>query len=845
MRGKFKKEYWIIKRSKLFDEKFYLINNPDVRKADVDPLEHFILHGWKEGRNPNSWFDVKEYISKNPEILKLNMNPLIHYIYRNKDKKNDVEEVGLEEIIVRPQEKFSSLFYQIVSPRESQRLRGLRVVIVTPDIVGPVKTGGIGTAFYELALFLRKEGAEVTILYSLPQYCETGSFDFWKKQYASLGIRLEAPDLSSIIYVGTPIVRQISYNLDLWLREKEGFFDVIIFPEWQGLLYYTLCAKRNGLRYLEIPIIVNTHSPTLWAFEGNYWLPNDVETLERDYFERKCVEYADFIVSPSKYIINWMIERNWTTLEKEKILVIPNLLNREYFAKLEKKFSSKVKVIKRLIYFGRIEPRKGVELFKKALLLLPEHQLKKIEEIIFLGKLIRTDEFNSYEWLKDFLRDIKEKHPEVHLKVYDFLRPQAIEFLSEIKDGLVVIPSLIENSPYTVWETLHLGIPFLASNVGGIPEMIDPLDRNYVLFDPIPQSLATKLSDVIENGFQKISSPAVDLEKVEDMWVNLFLEVKKNSSIRKKFMTFFEVKEYPLISVCLTHYERPNLLEKALKSLYTQTYPKYEIILVDDGSKTQQAKDFLLSLEKVFKNKNWKIIYQENRYLGAARNRAAKEAKGELLLFFDDDNVAAPNMLEIFVNAYLNTKADIYTCPNIHFFEDKDLFKSKHIWLPAGNCIASGIYINPFGDATSLIKKDVFKALGGFSEDYGLGYEDWEFFLKASLQGYKIEIIPEPLYYYRVSSTSMLRTVSHKSSNIRRLRPLMFLDNTGLGIGIAFGSKLYEEFHKQDLNFKDPKRFFDDDYIQAKDIFINLWEKKWFKFLVKNIIKILKPFIKK
>ncbi len=77
MRGLFTKDYWIIKRSGLFDPVYYLKQHSDVRLADVDPLEHFVLHGWKEGRKPNEWFDVKDYSSLN-QINSI--NPFAHFI---------------------------------------------------------------------------------------------------------------------------------------------------------------------------------------------------------------------------------------------------------------------------------------------------------------------------------------------------------------------------------------------------------------------------------------------------------------------------------------------------------------------------------------------------------------------------------------------------------------------------------------------------------------------------------------------------------------------------------------------------------------------------------------------
>jgi len=43
------RDYFAIKHSGLFDERYYLLHNPDVRRADIDPLKHFVKFGWKEG----------------------------------------------------------------------------------------------------------------------------------------------------------------------------------------------------------------------------------------------------------------------------------------------------------------------------------------------------------------------------------------------------------------------------------------------------------------------------------------------------------------------------------------------------------------------------------------------------------------------------------------------------------------------------------------------------------------------------------------------------------------------------------------------------------------------------
>jgi len=67
-------------KSALFDQEWYLTRNPDVAQAGVDPMEHYLLSGGLEGRDPSSRFDSRWYLTRNPDVAKAGMNPLIHYL---------------------------------------------------------------------------------------------------------------------------------------------------------------------------------------------------------------------------------------------------------------------------------------------------------------------------------------------------------------------------------------------------------------------------------------------------------------------------------------------------------------------------------------------------------------------------------------------------------------------------------------------------------------------------------------------------------------------------------------------------------------------------------------------
>ncbi len=69
-----------LRRTNLFDENFYLANNPDVAASGVDPALHFAQRGWKEGRKPSPGFDPEFYLSRYPDIAESGANPLLHYL---------------------------------------------------------------------------------------------------------------------------------------------------------------------------------------------------------------------------------------------------------------------------------------------------------------------------------------------------------------------------------------------------------------------------------------------------------------------------------------------------------------------------------------------------------------------------------------------------------------------------------------------------------------------------------------------------------------------------------------------------------------------------------------------
>ena len=100
-----------------------------------------------------------------------------------------------------------------------------------------------------------------------------------------------------------------------------------------------------------------------------------------------------------------------------------------------------------------------------------------------------------------------------------------------------------------------------------------------------------------------------------------------------------------------------------------------------------------------------------------------------------------------------------------------------------GAAATVGTFKNCFGDAASLVRRSAFEALGGFTEDSGVGHEDWELWVRAVLRGYHILVVPEPLYWYRVLASGGMLAESLgsgaaaraqlRSNHARNIRPYL------------------------------------------------------------------------
>ena len=646
-----------------------------------------------------------------------------------------------------------------------------RVCIATPDILGPVKNGGIGTAYHHLARLLARRGHEVTVTYVTRDAADTPLMEQTRAYYAGFGIDFEP--LVPRPAAGTPLARVAAptWALHDWLRGRERPFDVLHVSDWRGLGYGALLAKSLGLAFGTTHFVVHGHGPTLWNVEGNRQLLSTERELGWVFMERRSVELADTLTCGSAYLLGWMREAGYAMPARSFVWPNPFPAPRTTPEAATERAARDGAPLEEVVFFGRLEPRKGLILFIDALERLARRG-RAPARITFLGKgSPRIDG-------PGFIRSATRNWPLEVRTITDFGAEEAVAYLSR-PGRLAVLPSLQENSSLAVTECLCAGIPFIATAAGGTPELVAPEDRARALVAPDHIALGERIAELAGAPLRAVR-PCWDFERSLEVWLKWHAQSAPFEVAAARFAQQARIAgaETPPVTVCIVHHERPELLRMAVDSVLAQDYPALDAVLVDDGSESAGALEAVEAVEAEFAPRGWRVLRQENRYAGAARNAAASAARGEWLLFLDDDNVLFPDAVSRLVRAARFSGADCVPAASVRFSGDGDPREHPESHGPPmrflGAARAWNRFRNVAGDTCALVRREAFHAVGGHPEEYRLWLQDMCFNNRLIHAGCRIEPLPDPVYYYRIGRASAKsRNRSSESAQARALAPFL------------------------------------------------------------------------
>lgn len=623
----------------------------------------------------------------------------------------------------------------------------MNVCIATPEVEGITPKGTTGAFSSHLARLLASNNIEATLL--LLGHLDAEDLSRWRSHYGQQGIFFDALDEASSAISSDVRPMHVLVSLRAHEHLKNKSFDVIHLPCRKGMGFIPLQARQSGLAY-DSTLFTNVFdASTFWTFEGMKEWPADIfEYFALNYCEKYSFSRADFGISPTNHMFEWAQANFWTMPERTRLIrypFVPPQAPPPRQRPAEPDGSH-------LIFLGRVETRKGFELFVDAvdLVLQDSSSLSRISVIGAPGKLNRTRLAPRH--LFDRLR---RRNSKLRIEWFpQFDDSDELEFIRS-NSGTLIMPSLQDNCPYAVINAIMHRTPFLAARVDGIRETVGAEE---VLFEPTPESLASAINRIDQIPFNEIAY-SYSAQDANQSWLDLHQEMEKLSRSSRGPVSSFS--NYPKVSICIPHFNSAVTLGELLISLEGLTYPNYEVICVDDASTNPEDRDGFEALKQRYESHGWRFIVNEHGGPSKSRNCAASYATGEFIVFVDSDNIVRPHMVDTMVKAIRTSGKDCLTCHTTYFHTIDDVRQEKprgRYGAFLGPCMELGLLVNILGDTNFIIRRSVFEEVGGFPP---YGWEDWALLTRLALDKYEIDVIPEPLYWYRRSPNQASRRTKH------------------------------------------------------------------------------------
>lgn len=543
--------------------------------------------------------------------------------------------------------------------------------------------------------------------------------------------------------------------------EKEGAPEILESQEYQGIAYYTQQFKLLGYPlFRELNILITCHAPEFVYLEYNHVPVYKLPIFWTAQMEKSSIRSADILISPSRYIVSEIKQKmSWEGIS-EKIIFNPIACNSRLNASPDFVAGS-------IVCFGKLAPLKGTfALLKFFETLWKTGKKLKLQiiggtDLVFhpeaetMGNLVRS-RYKQYI-LEGLLVLHEEKAPEAARKML-------------LEAHVILVPSLVDNLPYTVLEAMSWGKVVLASRQGGQSEVIEN-GINGFLFDhktvgdfqekllhilSLPETEIKAIGSNAAAHIRQNFAPEVIYDKKFET-INSFLKSPKE---RKNFPFVSPVSETEivsqksgnpvLLSVVIPYFNMGPYIEACVKSIVASNYPEKEILIINDGSTDPESEAKLKYLEEKYPVK---VFNKPNTGLSDTRNFGAEKANGYFLAFLDADDTVLPDYYPKAINVLKQYQNVHFVGCWVQYFEGNNA-----IW-PAFNPEPPFLLAHNMVNSSALVyNKASFLRTGLNDAALVYGMEDWDSVISMVANGYGGVVLPEVLYNYRVRQGSMARS---------------------------------------------------------------------------------------
>jgi glycosyltransferase involved in cell wall biosynthesis len=534
--------------------------------------------------------------------------------------------------------------------------------------------------------------------------------------------------------------------------------DVVVVQDLGSPAYTALRLRHLGLALEQTLFVVLCHGTRQWTTD----VGRKVRVLPGAHavtvLERASIELADVVVSPSAYLLDWMRDQQWQL--PSRAVVIPHVTRSTATGEAPVQVHAHpLDAVARVVFFGRLEERKGIRPFVGALNALEPELLGRIEVEFVGGELPLTAErvralFS--ERTAAALRGVAfETSLDQHEAIARLRRPGT----------LVVMPSLDDNSPNTVYECLEHGIPFLTGNVGGAGELVAEEDRARVLCEPsvgaLVEALRRALADP-ETALRPARAAFDDAESLRRWQEVLALPPRRPS----------EAHERLPVEVVVVHHGSQAALSRCLAALAAQVDAEPRVSVVVAGRDLPDPASLPAGV---------RLLRTERTDVEGARRAALSTLVGEWVLFLDEDDLPEPELVRTLARAQQASGADVVSCGV--YLRDESGGRSLHLFL--GEPQALGLLANGYGTVALIRRSLLTESPGSWPVEDD---PDWVLLARLSAAGASIVSLPAPLLSRRSPPGSLERSPSDAllvAEELERVLPGQLASTARLAAGLA------------------------------------------------------------
>ena len=217
-----------------------------------------------------------------------------------------------------------------------------------------------------------------------------------------------------------------------------------------------------------------------------------------------------------------------------------------------------------------------------------------------------------------------------------------------------------------------------------------------------------------------------------------------------------------MVSIIVPIYNIEGYIRECIDSILAQTYPDFELILVDDGSPDNCGR---ICDEYAEKDVRIKVIHKENGGLTSARNAGLSVAKGDWIMHVDGDDWIEPDMIESLIEAAKATEADLVFGDYMKYGPYAGNHKLPTWSIDKKESMSRYIAYMMTTIWGSIAKRSLYTEHCLKSPD-GVSYcEDFHLIVRLCHFAKKIVNVHRPFYHYRYRPTSIMSNMSRKTES--------------------------------------------------------------------------------